>query len=78
MQERERGIEKKQALLRGGSSWSYVFSSTVPKAPKKRPSKFCEGFCYVAIQARTLIASVITGLATLKPIFLALGARQRP
>lgn len=45
---------------------------------KRGQENFCEGFCEVAIQARTLVASVMQGLATLKPISLALGARQRP
>lgn len=60
------------------SSRSRVFPSPVPKAPKKRPRIFCEGFREVAIHARTLIAVLRQGPATPVPIPLALGARQRP
>lgn len=45
---------------------------------KRGQENFCEGFFEVAIQARTLVASVTAGLATLKPISLAWGRANAP
>lgn len=72
----ETGIDKLEIPM--APAGAACFHPLCRRHLKRGQENFCGGFFAVAIQARTLIASVTAGLATLKPISLAWGRANAP